>query len=97
MHASGLNAATTVRQPDLTIQTVRWPFLVGRVERSTVLAISIVAVFTAARLVLAWFVGFGVDESYILSISRDLQLSYLDHPPLHIWLAHLRKKRSDRL
>ena len=88
MHASGLNAARTVRHPDLTIQPVRWSFLAAPLERSTVLAITIVAAFTAARLVLSQVVGFGVDESYILSISRDLQLSYLDHPPLHIWLAH---------
>ena len=88
MHASGLDSVPTVPQPGLTIRTVRWPFLVAPVKRLTVLAISIVAVFTTARLVFSRLVGFGVDEFYILSISHDLQLSYLDHPPLHIWLAH---------
>src|SRR5262249_52774693 len=32
--------------------------------------------------------GFGVDESYTLAISRGLSLSYFDHPPLHQWIGH---------
>jgi 4-amino-4-deoxy-L-arabinose transferase-like glycosyltransferase len=29
-----------------------------------------------------------MDESYTTAISRDLHLSYFDHPPLHQWIAH---------
>jgi len=32
--------------------------------------------------------GLGVDEAYTASVSRDLHLSYFDHPPLHQWIAH---------
>ena len=52
-------------------------------------AASIIAVFLAVRLVLMLAVGFGNDEAYTLAGARTLRLSYFDHPPLHIWLAHL--------
>ncbi|MGZ5986696.1 MAG: ArnT family glycosyltransferase, partial [Caulobacteraceae bacterium] len=42
----------------------------------------------ALRLVTAGTMGLGMDESYTTAISRDLHLSYFDHPPLHQWLAH---------
>ena len=32
--------------------------------------------------------GLGIDESYTIAISRRLSLSYFDHPPLHLWIAH---------
>ena len=32
--------------------------------------------------------GLGEDESYTLVLSRQLALSYFDHPPLHQWIAH---------
>lgn len=41
------------------------------------------------RLVSASLVGLGVDEAYTVAIARQLQLSYFDHPPLHLWLVHL--------
>ncbi len=47
-----------------------------------------VAVFLLARLVFAMLLGPGVDESYTLAVSRTLDLSYLDHPPLHQWIMH---------
>lgn len=52
------------------------------------LAASIVLAFLAARLVFAFTFGFGVDEAYSVAISRDLSLSYFDHPPLHQWITH---------
>lgn len=53
------------------------------------LALGMIIAFTLVRLVLMEVVGLGVDESYTLAISRvGLSLSYFDHPPLHIWLAH---------
>jgi hypothetical protein len=48
----------------------------------------IIAVATAARLITAAAMGLGMDESYSTAISRDLHLSYFDHPPLHQWIAH---------
>ena len=41
-----------------------------------------------ARLVFAFSLGLGTDESYTLAVSRRLSLSYLDHPPLHQWITH---------
>ena len=52
------------------------------------LAAVIIAGFLVARLVFALLVGPGVDESYTLAISRALNLSYFDHPPLHQWIVH---------
>jgi len=39
------------------------------------------------RLALAAFLGLSVDESYAVAISRHFELSYFDHPPLHLWLV----------
>ncbi len=53
-------------------------------------AFALIIAFTLLRLVLMEVVGLGVDESYTLAISRvGVSLSYFDHPPLHIWLAHV--------
>jgi len=52
------------------------------------LALAILVGFFIARLVFAFALGLGVDESYTLAISRRLSLSYFDHPPLHQWIAH---------
>ncbi|MGC8534634.1 MAG: ArnT family glycosyltransferase [Rhizomicrobium sp.] len=53
-------------------------------------ALALIIAFTLLRLVLMEVVGLGVDESYTLAISRvGVSLSYFDHPPLHIWLAHM--------
>jgi O-antigen ligase len=49
----------------------------------------IIAVGLAARLITAAVMGLGMDESYSTAVSRDLHLSYFDHPPLHQWIAHL--------
>ena len=51
-------------------------------------AAAIVLAFLAARIAFAFALGFGIDEAYTLPISRDLRLSYFDHPPLHQWIAH---------
>ncbi len=44
---------------------------------------------TAGRLFLAGLTGLGIDESYMVSVSRQLSLSYFDHPPLSFWLVRL--------
>ena len=51
-------------------------------------AFFVIAAFTLLRIVFAALLGFGVDESYTLGQARRLALSYFDHPPLHLWLAH---------
>ncbi len=56
------------------------------VDRAVILII--VAAF-AFRLILAFTLGLGVDESYSISVAHDLKLSYFDHPPLHYWIVHL--------
>ena len=53
------------------------------------LAVAILTGFAIARLLFAFAIGLGVDESYTVAISRRLSLSYFDHPPLHLWIAHL--------
>jgi 4-amino-4-deoxy-L-arabinose transferase-like glycosyltransferase len=55
---------------------------------NTRLAVAILVGFFVARLVFAFTFGLGVDESYTIAISRRLSLSYFDHPPLHLWIAH---------
>jgi 4-amino-4-deoxy-L-arabinose transferase-like glycosyltransferase len=52
------------------------------------LALAILAWFAVARLLFAFAIGLGIDESYTVAISRRLSLSYFDHPPLHLWIAH---------
>lgn len=52
------------------------------------LALTILGGFLVARLVFAFALGLGIDESYTIAISRRLSLSYFDHPPLHLWIAH---------
>ncbi len=56
--------------------------------RSNRLAAATILAFLLARIVFALALGPGVDESYTLAIARTLNLSYLDHPPLHQWIAH---------
>src|ERR1700723_3652866 len=51
-------------------------------------ALAILAGFAVARLLFAFSIGLGIDESYTIAISRRLCLSYFDHPPLHLWIAH---------
>jgi len=49
----------------------------------------LIALSALLRLALAGLLGLSVDESYSVAISRQLALSYFDHPPLHLWLVGL--------
>jgi hypothetical protein len=49
----------------------------------------VLAVAAALRLVLAANLGLGIDETYTVATSRQLALSYFDHPPLAWWLVGL--------
>jgi 4-amino-4-deoxy-L-arabinose transferase-like glycosyltransferase len=51
-------------------------------------ALALIGAFALARLALAATLGLGVDEAYTIVVSRRLDLSYFDHPPLHQWIAH---------
>ncbi len=52
-------------------------------------ALAITGVFVLLRLIASSLIGLGTDESYTVAISRQLHLSYFDHPPLHQWIAWL--------
>ena len=52
------------------------------------LALAALTGFIVARLLFAFTIGLGIDESYTVAISRGLSVSYFDHPPLHLWIAH---------
>ena len=52
------------------------------------IAVAIVLAFTVVRLLWAYSIGFGIDESYTIGQARFLALSYFDHPPLHYWMTH---------
>jgi 4-amino-4-deoxy-L-arabinose transferase-like glycosyltransferase len=41
---------------------------------------------TSVRLVFAWALGLGVDESYMVAAGRSLRLGYFDHPPASWWM-----------
>jgi 4-amino-4-deoxy-L-arabinose transferase-like glycosyltransferase len=61
-----------------------------RALSGTTRAVLALIVMTALlRVALAGAIGLSVDESYTVAISRQLSLSYLDHPPLHVWLVGL--------
>ena len=55
--------------------------------RSAVLVIILVTAIL--RLGFGAVGGLGVDESYMVSNARELAFSYVDDPPLHIWLVGL--------
>jgi hypothetical protein len=40
-----------------------------------------------ARIVFAWFLGLGVDESYMVASGRKLALGHFDHPPASWWIV----------
>ena len=51
-------------------------------------AILVIAGALALRLAMGLAIGLGTDEIYTVAVSRQLSLSYFDHPPLHQWLTH---------
>ena len=49
--------------------------------------IVLIAVGALIRIAMAGAFGFGIDESYSVANSRFWAWSYVDYPPLHIWLT----------
>ena len=64
------------------------PARVAGLDAAARTALALIVVFALARLALAATLGLGVDEAYTIVVSRRLDLSYFDHPPLHQWIAH---------
>ncbi|HVY21307.1 MAG TPA: glycosyltransferase family 39 protein [Bauldia sp.] len=59
------------------------------------LVLLLIFVSTAIRLWLAAATGLGYDESYMVGNAREFALSYVDHPPLHVWIAGLAMRLFD--
>jgi hypothetical protein len=47
----------------------------------------VIVLGAALRVLLAASIGLGQDETYSVAVSRQLALSYFDHPPLHLWIV----------
>ena len=54
---------------------------------SRLLVLALLLGFTVIRLILAVTWPAGIDESYVIAVSRQWSLSYFDHPPLTFWIS----------
>ncbi len=50
------------------------------------LLLAVILVGFCIRILTGGLVGLGIDESYAVSTSRHLSMSYFDHPPISFWL-----------
>ena len=48
----------------------------------------LILITTLIRVAMGWALGLGIDETYMVAVSRHLELSYYDHPPIAWWLTH---------
>ena len=48
----------------------------------------LIVITSLIRLLLGSMMGLGIDETYMVAVSRHLELSYFDHPPIAWWLTH---------
>jgi hypothetical protein len=62
-------------------------FSVKITDTNARVVIGLILLSAAFRILLASATGFGVDESYTVANARHFELSYVDYPPLHAWLA----------
>lgn len=65
-----------------------------KLKSSTMAVLGIILIGSLCRMMLAGTIGLGVDESYAVSVARQLSLSYFDHPPLHFWIIWLTAQLS---
>jgi 4-amino-4-deoxy-L-arabinose transferase-like glycosyltransferase len=65
--------------------TRRYAGALGTLARQPILLVIVIT--TLLRLATAAATGLGVDESYMVGNARFFSWSYVDHPPLHIWMA----------
>lgn len=52
------------------------------------LVIWTIVIGTAARMIAAAALGYGLGEGYYFATARHLALSYFDQPPLSLWITH---------
>lgn len=57
------------------------------VRASVRAALALIAAATLLRLLFASITDLGLDEAYALAVTRELQLSWFDHPPMVFWIA----------
>lgn len=50
--------------------------------------LALIAVATLVRVAMAFALGLGIDESYMLAAGRGWHWGYFDHPPLAWWMSH---------
>jgi hypothetical protein len=55
--------------------------------RTRTAVLILIAGTSLLRLLFAGSLGLGIDEAYAVATSRQLQLSYFDHPPLAWWMT----------
>ena len=48
----------------------------------------ILTIFFVVKVSIIQFIPFLNDEAYALTISREISLSYFDHPPLTMWILY---------
>lgn len=65
------------------------PVADGRWSVATRQVVVLLLAGVAGRIVLAFVLGLGVDESYEVVLSRRPSLGYFDHPPLSFWIPAL--------
>lgn len=61
------------------------PPIETREEHATHLALRVLLLALAARLVLAVLLDPGLDEAYAMAVATHWQLSWFDHPPMTFW------------
>jgi 4-amino-4-deoxy-L-arabinose transferase-like glycosyltransferase len=49
--------------------------------------VALILVSGLARILISASVGLGIDESYTVANARHFAWSYVDYPPLHVWLV----------
>ncbi len=59
-----------------------------RVHNRTHLLVFLLIIFCFAKLAIIKHIPLINDEAYTLTISRNLSLSYFDHPPLMMWFSY---------
>ena len=78
---------------DVSASTLAWPRknsagLLGVAYSPDRAVIGLITAFFILRVVLALTLGLSTDKSYGIGVSRVLELSYFDHPPLSYWIVH---------
>lgn len=87
--ASKLYLMHTAERDDRVRPRIDTPIADGRRSVATRQVVALVVAGVVGRIVLAFVLGLGVDESYEVVLSRRPSLGYFDHPPLSFWIPAL--------